>query len=126
AGEVFRAQLRQRGVRITGKLRVRRAPGQAVHVGKVSSPPLRQIVGFMNRHSDNYTAELLVKDLGRLRGGSGSTAAGLRVMRRELEELGAPMAEVTLADGSGLAGQNRTTARAVADLLNVVDRHATL
>ena len=45
------------------------------------SEPLADVVRFMGRESDNYTAEVLVKQLGALYGDRGSTAAGARVMR---------------------------------------------
>ena len=66
----------------------------------------REIVRFMGRESDNFTAELLVKHLGVLDappGTSGTTAAGIRVVRETLEQAGVPLAGVRLVDGSGLS-----------------------
>ena len=81
------------------------------------SEPLADVVRFMGRESDNYTAEMLVKQLGALFAGTGSTAAGARVIRGALGEAGVPLAGVRLADGSGLSGLDRLTATAVVALL---------
>ena len=81
------------------------------------SEPLAEIVRFMGRESDNYTAEVLVKQLGALYADSGSTVAGVRVLRGLLAEAEIPLAGVRLADGSGLSGLDRLTATALVSLL---------
>jgi serine-type D-Ala-D-Ala carboxypeptidase/endopeptidase (penicillin-binding protein 4) len=81
------------------------------------SAPLSDIVRFMGRESDNFTAEMLVKQLGALQEGRGSTAAGARVLRQALADAGVPLAGVRLADGSGLSQLDRLTAAAVVALL---------
>jgi serine-type D-Ala-D-Ala carboxypeptidase/endopeptidase (penicillin-binding protein 4) len=81
------------------------------------SEPLARIVRFMGRESDNYAAEMLVKQIGALFAGRGSTAAGTRVVREELTAAGVPLGGVRLADGSGLSSLNRLTAAAVVALL---------
>ena len=52
------------------------------------SEPLADVVRFMGRESDNYTAEVLVKQLGALYAERGSTAAGVRVIRGALATAG--------------------------------------
>lgn len=81
------------------------------------SEPLADIVRFMGRESDNYTAEILVKQLGAVYTGLGSTASGARVVRGALGEAGVPLAGVRLADGSGLSDLDRLTASALVTLL---------
>ena len=81
------------------------------------SEPLADVVRFMGRESDNYTAEMLVKQLGAAYTGVGSTAAGTRVIRAALGDAGVPLGGVRLADGSGLSGLDRLTAAAVVALL---------
>jgi D-alanyl-D-alanine carboxypeptidase/D-alanyl-D-alanine-endopeptidase (penicillin-binding protein 4) len=81
------------------------------------SQPLAKIVRFMGRESDNFTAELLVKQLGALFAGSGSTAAGTRVVREALADARVPVDGVRLADGSGLSILDRLTATSVVELL---------
>ena len=86
----------------------RRAPSSSA---ACSPMPLWRIVRFMDRHSDNFTAEMVAKAIGAYAGGSGTTARGMHVAG----EVAAPMlgddaSLVHLADGSGLSHANRTTA----------------
>jgi D-alanyl-D-alanine carboxypeptidase/D-alanyl-D-alanine-endopeptidase (penicillin-binding protein 4) len=95
-----------------------KAPTGALVLGRVQSDPLWRIVRFMDRHSDNFTAEMVAKAIGAYAGGSGTTQRGMHVAG----EVAAPMLGVDaslvhLADGSGLSHANRTTASALARLL---------
>jgi D-alanyl-D-alanine carboxypeptidase/D-alanyl-D-alanine-endopeptidase (penicillin-binding protein 4) len=78
---------------------------------------MRAIVRRMNKVSDNFYAEIIVKHLGASLRDEGSTSAGCRVVRRVLESRGVPLAGVRIVDGSGLSLYDRTTARALAKLL---------
>jgi D-alanyl-D-alanine carboxypeptidase/D-alanyl-D-alanine-endopeptidase (penicillin-binding protein 4) len=81
----------------------------------VQSPTLATLLGLMDRASDNFFAETIVKDLGAFFGGAGSTAAGARVVRTTMaQRLGI---HATVYDGSGLSHADRTTPLAVASLL---------
>ena len=92
-------------MRVRGRSRVG-APPPGVLLAQDVSPPLAEIVRFMGRESDNFTAELLVKHLAVLDappGTRGTTVAGIRVVREALEQAGVPLAGVRLVDGSGLS-----------------------
>jgi len=104
-------------VRVAGKAGIRDAPPGAVPLAGVVSEPLARMVQRMNRESDNFVAEMLLKTLGARAGSGGSTAAGVQVVRRVLVELGVPLEGVRLADGSGLSRGDRLTASALAALL---------
>jgi serine-type D-Ala-D-Ala carboxypeptidase/endopeptidase (penicillin-binding protein 4) len=94
------------------------APKTAVVLGRVQSEPLWRIVRFMDRHSDNFTAEMVAKAIGHYAGGDGTTARGMHVAGEAAKPmLGEDAALVHLADGSGLSHANRTTASALARLL---------
>jgi serine-type D-Ala-D-Ala carboxypeptidase/endopeptidase (penicillin-binding protein 4) len=95
-----------------------RAPEGAVVLARVQSAPLWRIVRFMDRHSDNFTAEMVAKAIGAYAGGNGTTARGMHVTREVTASmLGEDAPLVHLADGSGLSHANRTTAGALARLL---------
>ena len=117
AGSLLRQSLEAAGVKVRGRTHVGVLTTSGLPLARDVSEPLADIVRFMGRESDNYTAELLVKQLGASYTGVGSTAAGTRVIRGALGEAGVPLAGVRLADGSGLSGLDRLTAAAVVALL---------
>jgi PBP4 family serine-type D-alanyl-D-alanine carboxypeptidase len=80
----------------------------------------------MDLESDNFTAEMLLKELGAVESSTGTSAAGAAVVRRLLGDAGVPLAGVRLLDGSGLAYGDRLTANALVALLQVMWTDATL
>ena len=117
AAAAFRRALVAAGVRVAGQAAVGTASATAVPLGRVVSQRLAVIVRRMNRVSDNFIAEALLKGLGARELGIGSTAAGARVVVRELRERGVPLEGVRIVDGSGLSRYDRLTARALVALL---------
>jgi serine-type D-Ala-D-Ala carboxypeptidase/endopeptidase (penicillin-binding protein 4) len=117
AASLFRDALRRNGVAVTGRTLVGRATDSAEPLGRVLSPPLGRIVRFMDRESDNFTAELLLKQLGTIDGAPGTSAGGSRQVRTVLAAAGVSLAGVRIVDGSGLSPYNRLTARAIAGIL---------
>jgi len=117
AASLLRQALEARNVRVAGRTRSGVLTTVGLPLARDVSEPLADIVRFMGRESDNYTAEMLVKQLGALHAGRGSTAAGARVMRAALAAAGVPLAGVRLADGSGLSRLDRLTADALVALL---------
>jgi D-alanyl-D-alanine carboxypeptidase/D-alanyl-D-alanine-endopeptidase (penicillin-binding protein 4) len=108
AAEVLTNLLRARGVTVGGAGEGRAPPGTAV-VASIDSPPLVEVVGTILQHSDNMAAEMMVKELGFRFGGTGSTSAGLAVIRDHLASAGVPLAGVATVDGSGLDRSDRIT-----------------
>jgi D-alanyl-D-alanine carboxypeptidase/D-alanyl-D-alanine-endopeptidase (penicillin-binding protein 4) len=124
AARLFRLALRANGVAVSGSALVRTAPGSATYLTRIRSVTATTLLRKMNKMSDNFTAELLVKHLGAKFRGAGTTAAGCLVVRRVLEGRGVPMSGVRLADGSGLSLYDRFTARALGRLLTSAWRDA--
>ncbi len=94
------------------------APKGAPELAQVQSKALWRILQHMDRHSDNFTAEMVAKAIGAYTGKGGSTERGM-LMASEITApmLGDDAAHVHLADGSGLSHENRTTASALTRLL---------
>lgn len=109
AAGVLSALLQARGVTVNGGPGEGQAPAGSPVVAKVESPPVRDVVAEMLRESDNLTAELLVKELGRRFAGAGTTAAGLGVVRETLAQTGLPVAQLASVDGSGLDRSDRAS-----------------
>jgi PBP4 family serine-type D-alanyl-D-alanine carboxypeptidase len=75
------------------------------------------MIRFMDRESDNFTAEMLLKQLGLVELGRGTSAAGASVVMQAMAEAGVPMTGVRIVDGSGLSRLDRLTANSLAGLL---------
>ncbi|MBK9178192.1 MAG: D-alanyl-D-alanine carboxypeptidase/D-alanyl-D-alanine-endopeptidase [Acidimicrobiales bacterium] len=109
AAAVLADLLRQRGVVIRDGARSGQAPAGAATVASIPSAPLREVVGEMLAESDNGTAELLLKEIGRVGAGSASTAAGVQVTAAALGARGLPLSGSVPVDGSGLDRGNLVT-----------------
>jgi D-alanyl-D-alanine carboxypeptidase/D-alanyl-D-alanine-endopeptidase (penicillin-binding protein 4) len=116
AALLFRNALRRAGVGVGGA-GLGKQRGNEVPIAAVDSAPLSEIVRYMDRRSDNFTAELLLKQLGAIENDVGTSAGGAAYARRLLAEAGVPLAGVRIVDGSGLSLLDRLTARAVGAIL---------
>ncbi|HEX6702789.1 MAG TPA: D-alanyl-D-alanine carboxypeptidase/D-alanyl-D-alanine-endopeptidase, partial [Gaiellaceae bacterium] len=117
AALIFRDALRKAGISVGGQVVTGRADPDAFPLAFVESPTLGAIVRFMDRESDNFTAELLLKELGAVVAGRGTTAAGAAVVMRQLAAAKVPMAGVRIVDGSGLSLLDRLTVEALVGTL---------
>jgi D-alanyl-D-alanine carboxypeptidase/D-alanyl-D-alanine-endopeptidase (penicillin-binding protein 4) len=64
----------------------------------------------MNHESDNFYAEMLLKQLPAAAGKVGTSAGGGRLVIAAMHEAGIPVAGVRIVDGSGLSSLDRLTA----------------
>jgi D-alanyl-D-alanine carboxypeptidase/D-alanyl-D-alanine-endopeptidase (penicillin-binding protein 4) len=119
AATAFRDALRGAGITVDGPVRTGPADEWSELLGSVSSPTLAAMVRFMDRESDNFTAEMLLKQLGLTELERGTSAAGATVVMQTLAEAGVPMAGVRIVDGSGLSRLDRLTTNALGSLLKV-------
>jgi D-alanyl-D-alanine carboxypeptidase/D-alanyl-D-alanine-endopeptidase (penicillin-binding protein 4) len=115
AGRLFRRALVRQGIRVPRRVEAARGGGELL--AAVSSHALARILHAMDRESDNFLAEELLKLLGARLGGSGTTAAGAAVVERLLAERAIPLTGVRIVDGSGLSSLDRLTPRALAAIL---------
>jgi D-alanyl-D-alanine carboxypeptidase/D-alanyl-D-alanine-endopeptidase (penicillin-binding protein 4) len=110
--------LRALHIAVSGGADAGTTPPTATALAVVQSPPLATLLGLMDRASDNFFAETLLKDLGALFGGAGSTPAGAAVVRETLAKR--LLIHATVLDGSGLSHSDRTSPLAVVSLLNAL------
>jgi D-alanyl-D-alanine carboxypeptidase/D-alanyl-D-alanine-endopeptidase (penicillin-binding protein 4) len=106
--QVLTDQLRALGVQVGGGPKVGAATG-AETVATVQSAPMHDLVAQMVRESDNTTAELLTKEMGRVAGGAGTTEAGLAAAEAALAGKGLDVGPLSARDGSGLDRADRAT-----------------
>jgi serine-type D-Ala-D-Ala carboxypeptidase/endopeptidase (penicillin-binding protein 4) len=117
AAILFRRALRSVGVAVPRRVITRTARPDAVVLAGTRSRTAARLVRRMDLVSDNFYAEMLLKELGARIRGNGTTAAGARVVRNELRQRIGSLEGVRIADGSGLSAYDRLTARAITGLL---------
>ena len=120
AAVAFRRDLRHLGVTVHGGTTVGVASLQSVQLGEVESAPLSSLVRHMDVYSDNFYAEMLLKEVGAVQGTAGSSAAGIAIERRLLEAASVPLAGVRMVDGSGLSLLDRWTSNGLGTLLHTM------
>jgi len=110
-------RLEQAGIKVNGKPKMGITPRYA-RLLTWHENALVSVVTQMNKMSDNFLAESMLKTLGaELKEQPGSTAGGLSVVKKFLKEAGIDTATCHLADGSGLSRQNEITCEALVKLL---------
>ncbi|HEX9599743.1 MAG TPA: D-alanyl-D-alanine carboxypeptidase/D-alanyl-D-alanine-endopeptidase [Gaiellaceae bacterium] len=119
AATAFRDALRKAGITVEGPVRTGPVAEWSEPLASVTSPTLAAMVRFMDRESDNFTAEMLLKQLGLAELDRGTSAAGASVVMKTLAEAGVPMTGVRIVDGSGLSRLDRLTTNALASLLEL-------
>jgi D-alanyl-D-alanine carboxypeptidase/D-alanyl-D-alanine-endopeptidase (penicillin-binding protein 4) len=120
AAQLFRKALVRAGVHVVGGADVGVAPDDGQLLADVESPPVAALVRFMDQNSDNFTAEMLLKEIGAVHGNRGTTAAGVGIATGLLAAAGVPMRGVRLVDGSGLSLLDRWTPAALVVLLRTM------
>lgn len=117
-GTVLKDALLKEGITFTGKstITVRTIPHTAVKWTEFSSMPLKEIVSYLNKKSDNFYAEMLLKTLGAVKKGEGSASAGAEAVQESLASMGGST-HFDMVDGSGLTRYNLISARHLASVL---------
>lgn len=85
-----------------------------------TSPRLLDVLEVVNKRSNNFMAEQVLRTVGRVARGRGSVDGGADAMGHFAEEIGIAGESFELHDGSGLSALNRTSTRSVIALLSYV------
>ena len=117
AARALRDALVRRGISVGGRPGLGVAPGTAISLASDTSDPLAQIVRRMNHESDNFYAEMLLKQLLAATGKVGTSAGGGRLVVATMRDAGIPVEGVRLLDGSGLSSLDRLTAEALVGVI---------
>jgi serine-type D-Ala-D-Ala carboxypeptidase/endopeptidase (penicillin-binding protein 4) len=107
--------LERRGIKVRLKPRVGVAAAGTDVLASVDSPPMGRLIALTNESSDNFFAEMLLKDLALQARGRGTTAAGAKLAAGFARRLGSG---ARLVDGSGLSRANRASPGQVVKLLS--------
>jgi serine-type D-Ala-D-Ala carboxypeptidase/endopeptidase (penicillin-binding protein 4) len=118
AAEAFRQALASQGIKIREGVRFGERPKGGRRILRHASPPLIEILGGMNRHSNNFMAEMLLRQLDPAKAGKSFEAGAERVAAALRAMTGAGPKEIRVSNGSGLYDANRLSARAIGGLLS--------
>lgn len=133
AASALRAVLAERGIRVSGGIRVVETPATSI-VRRVTAPsiqtrdrtrilakhvsaPLSDYLAVVNKGSNNLYAELVFRTVGRAAGGIGNPQASAQAVLEAVAAIGVPVADLVMLDGSGLSAGNRVTAAAFVALV---------
>ncbi len=136
AATEFRAALRAEGIRVAGRALVladlpkkKRAALCSANNRKVLytrvSPPLRTVISFINKPSQNYYADMLCRTLARTQGFDGSWETCEPTLVKWLhDKVGVDTYGFAMRDGSGLSRRNMVTPHLTVELLRYLNNVA--
>jgi D-alanyl-D-alanine carboxypeptidase/D-alanyl-D-alanine-endopeptidase (penicillin-binding protein 4) len=120
-GHTLRKLLELRGVQVSGRVKLGQVAQGARLVHVAQSESLAEIVRRLNKTSNNFVAEQLLKTLGaRTKGTPGSWAKGIAAAEEFLAEVGVPRGAYVMKNGSGLNDTNRFSARQLVTVLRAM------
>lgn len=86
------------------------------------SVPIKLIIKELNKNSNNFYAEQLLKTIGLEVYGYGSTENGVKACRELFNEMGINPENMMMVDGSGLSQLNLVTPRQIVNLLSYMHK----
>ncbi len=113
----IKQSLAQQNISVSGPIKFQAVPPTAELLLLHDSQKLSQIVAALNKYSNNYIAEQLLRLLGVAQFGQGRSKAGLAVLSKTLKKVGVSKHNYRLDNGSGLSRKNRLSAAQLTRLL---------
>lgn len=126
AGAILERALEDMGVEVEGEIRQGEALEEGVTLVTHNSNPLIYVVMAMNKWSNNFMAEQLLRDLSTVEAAGakrGTWAGGIAVASDFLKRAGVDPESFKLHNGSGLYRGNFVTPRAFTTLLRHMHQH---
>lgn len=112
--------LEQRNIKVKGKIRLGSCENNSQVLASVSSKNFNEMVADMLKFSNNYVAEMLVKNLGALKGIKPSKMSdGIEILKLYLDDLGFKRSDYILVNVSGLTRDNRFSVNQLNKVLKV-------
>jgi len=118
----FAQVLREGGIQVSAPpaIQTEAAPGGSRVLLHVHETPILPALAVCNKRSQSFFAEQILKTLGAEKRGKGTWENGRAEVASFLASLGLDAARYDLADGSGRAHTNRTSAAAYAEFLEAL------
>ncbi|MGC6416147.1 MAG: D-alanyl-D-alanine carboxypeptidase/D-alanyl-D-alanine endopeptidase [Bradymonadia bacterium] len=120
AGDATKHFLKNAGIRFKGKVLKKKHPRKAVNLAKIRSRTLGLIIQDINKLSNNFMAEQVLRTIGLVHGGVGDWIHGTKVVSKYLKDK-LNFTKFKYVNGSGLFGDTRFSAR---QMVAVLDRMA--
>lgn len=117
SGYNLRAFLSQRGIQVTGEIKIGVTPEKAEVLATAESKAIEQILSDMNKFSNNYVAEMLTKDLGALNTHPSTLKDGMNMINEHMKNLQLPEDQYHLESPSGLTRANKISPYAMWKIL---------
>jgi serine-type D-Ala-D-Ala carboxypeptidase/endopeptidase (penicillin-binding protein 4) len=118
---VFKDYLARVGIEVVGETLSGKVPKGAKLLVNHKSEPLSLALRGLNKFSNNFVAEQIVKILAVEKfGAPGTTENGLKVIHEYMQSLGFAHDQFSILDGSGLSRQNRLTPNQIIRVLEHV------
>jgi serine-type D-Ala-D-Ala carboxypeptidase/endopeptidase (penicillin-binding protein 4) len=123
-GWTLKQILERRGISVAKGVRVGPAPAQGVRVLSThESPPLGVVVHDLNKRSNNFAAEQVIRTLGaEIIGHPGTWEKGIEAVSRYLTNAGLRRGGYQMTNGSGLYDSNRFSAEQIVAVLRAAQR----
>jgi len=120
---MFRKFLESRGVKVVGKSIEGVVPASARRILEFDSLPMWQVVWGMNKFSNNFVADQVLKKLGaEMWGAPGTREKGILAIQDALEDIGISKKAYQVTDGGGLSRDTQITARQILKVLTAAYR----
>ena len=87
------------------------------------SPPLSTLIRVINKDSNNFFSEQLLKILGFEKERIGSAKKGVKVVKKFLDSIGVDTDNLVMVDGSGLSRLNLISPRQIVGILSYMQRN---
>lgn len=118
SGENLKSFLKQRQIEVTGEVKSGKAPSTAEIVAESESKSIEEILADMNKFSNNYVAEMIVKNIASIDSAPGSLEKGVKKMNEHLKKIGLSAEEYEVYNPSGLTRDNKMSAKGMWKILN--------
>ena len=142
AATLLKEALARRGLRVLGRVQRMDAVARRTtpfdetklaEIASVESQPMSTLLKVINKPSQNLHTEMMLRQLGELRGAprelddygrpKSAESRGIEVLKQFLTKAGVDVTTLSLRDGSGLARQDMISPRSTSQLLLFMSQH---